>query len=289
MPDPGAFLPGWPAQIADLDPDLLPTIGDGVVASPALAPLATGQLDVVTGAVAGPVYELSPTGTSLLGTTGGLPNVLSFVPLGQTFLGDLLNASVPALGDPSVAPIGTNTIPSIIDPAASVGRLLDEEAPGNQSPHNNQIVVWSTKAVMFKGFPALMNDLQFFEQATVADVNGTKAGGYVLEASGMYDLRAYGLGGVEAPGFPKFTGGWVTGGAVVGPWGADADQIVATGTRTGQLLIWSTPTPACASPGSWAQSHHDLWNSNDLATTGTPQPTCVVKTTREGAAARGSR
>ncbi|HKH87733.1 MAG TPA: hypothetical protein VKA05_02880, partial [Acidimicrobiales bacterium] len=289
MPDPGAFLPGWPAQIADLSPNLLPTIGDGVVSSPALAPLATGQLDVVTGAAAGPVYELSPTGTSLLGTSSGLPNVMSFVPPGQSFTGDLLYASVPALGGPSVAPIGTSTTLSIIDPAASVGRLLDEEASGNQTPHDDQIVAWGPKGVMFKGFPALMNDLQFFEQATVADVSGTKAGGYILEASGMYDLRAYGLNGVEAPGFPKFTGGWVTGGAVVGAWGADADQIVATGTRTGQLLIWSTPTPACSSPGPWAQSHHDLWNTNDLATTGTPQPTCVVKSTRTGAGRPASR
>ncbi|MGD0084914.1 MAG: S8 family serine peptidase [Acidimicrobiales bacterium] len=289
MPDPGAFLPGWPAHIADLEANLLPTIGDGVVASPALAPLVSGQLDVVTGAVAGPLYELSPTGTSLLGTGGGLPNVLRFVPPGQSFLGDLLDASMPALGGPSVAPIGTTSSLSIVDPAASIGRLLDEEAPGEQSPHQDQVVAWGTNGEMRPGFPALMNDLQFFEQPTIADVNGTKAGGYVLEASGMYDLRAYQLNGVEAPGFPKFTGGWVTGGAVVGPWGADADQIVATGTRNGGLLVWSTPTPACASPGPWAQSHHDLWNSNDLAKTGTPRPTCVTGASRTRAAARASR
>jgi hypothetical protein len=278
MPDPGAFLPGWPAHIADLDAGLLPTIGDGVTGSPALAPLRTGQLDVVTSSVAGPIYELSPTGTSLLGTKHGLPNVLKFVPPGTTFLSDILNASVPALGSPSVAPIGRSTSLSIIEPAASVGRLLDEEEPGSQIPHVDQVVAWGASGSMRKGFPALMNDLQFFEQPIVGDVNGVNAGGYVIEGSGLYDLRAYGPTGQEAPGFPKFTGGWVTGGAVVGAWGNGADQIVATGTRTGELLVWSTPTPACASPGPWAQSHHDLWNSNDVSQPTTPPPVCVERT-----------
>jgi hypothetical protein len=275
MPDPGAFLPGWPAHIADLDAGLLPTIGDGVTGSPALASLASGQLDVVTSSVAGPVYELTPSGASLLGAKHGLPNVLSFVPKGTTFLKDLLYASVPALGSPSVAVIGRAKSLSILDPAASVGRLLDEEEPGPQTPDDNQIVAWYASGAMRKGFPALMNDLQFFAQPIVADVNGTRAGGYVVEGSGLYDLRAYGQNGREAPGFPKFTGGWVTGGAVVGAWGTKGHQIVATGTRTGELLVWSTPTPACASPGPWAQSHHDLWNSNDASQT-TPQPHCVT-------------
>jgi hypothetical protein len=78
----------------------------------------------------------------------------------------------------------------------------------------------------------------------------------------------------------------VTGGAVVGPFGTEKDQIIATGTRTGELLVWSTPTPACSSPGPWAESHHDLWNSNDLNKTGTPQPTCVAGDIRSRLPAR---
>jgi hypothetical protein len=287
MPDPGAFLPGWPAQIADLEANLLPTIGDGVVASPALASLKAGQLDVVTSSVAGPLYELTPKGTSLLGTSGGLPNIMAFVPPGQTVTGDLLGVSVPSLGSPAIAPLGSpKSAPSVLDPAASVGRLIDEQAPGNQSPRDDQIVAWSSNGDMLKGFPGLMSDLQFFAQPIVANVNGVSAGGYVVEASGLYDLRAYSSTGAEAPGFPKFTGGWVTGGAVVGPFGTEKDQIIATGTRTGELLVWSTPTPACSSPGPWAESHHDLWNSNDLNKTGTPQPTCVAGDIRSRLPAR---
>lgn len=34
--------------------------------------------------------------------------------------------------------------------------------------------------------------------------------------------------------------------------------------------MWSTPTPACASPGPWPMAHHDLFNSNNLNELGAP-------------------
>jgi hypothetical protein len=276
MPDPGAFLAGWPVQIGDLAANLLPTIGDGIVSSPVVGPLVKGQLDVVTLATAGPVYELTPLGKSVLGTTDGRPNVLAFSPPGTSVLGNLLSDSIPALGGASIAPLGSASIPSVIAPAASVGRLLDELEPGEQSPNVNQVVAWSgSKGAMDSGYPGLMNDLQFFAQPTVADVDGPVAGGYVVEASGLYDVRAYGPSGVEARGFPKFIGGWVTGGGVVGPWGSEKVQVMAVGTRTGELDVWELGgLPACDSPGPWAQSHHDLWNTDNLSQTGTPHYEC---------------
>lgn len=276
MPDPGAFLPGWPVAVGDLDPGLLPLIGDGVTASPALADLSgTGDLDVVTSSTVGPVYELTPSGGSYLGDTGGLPNVARFWRPGDT--SNLLGAALPALGDPIVAPIGKADAPlSVVDPAGSLGKLLDEEAPADQSPHENFIAAYSAKTGQLDfGYPAQENDLQFLLQPIVADVAGDSAGSFVVEGSGVYDVRAYGPTGAEAAGFPKFTGGWVIGGAGFGPWGARADQVLATGTREGELLVWSTPTTACASSGPWPQVHHDLWNTNDLDASGTPASRCA--------------
>jgi hypothetical protein len=276
MPDPGAFLPGWPARIADLDANLLPTIGDGVTATPAVADLdGKGPLEVVTSSSAGPMYELDPDGSSYLGTTGGLPNVAAFVPAGKSILGDLLTASLPALGDPSVGVLGKAGSPlSIAAPAASVGRLLDEVAPGEQTPHNNQVVSWSADGALDDGSPDLMNDLQFATGPLIADVGGNGQGDLV-EPSGLYDLRAYQANGKEVPGFPKFTGGWTLDGALVGPWGTDAHQIVAAGNRAGELFVWTTKTPACAGSGSWPQQHHDLWNTSDLSEHGATQPACA--------------
>jgi hypothetical protein len=274
MPDPGAFVKGWPAQIAQVEAGLLPTIGDGVTGSPALADLSgDGSLEVVASSTVGPVYVLSPDGSSFLGYgSDGLPNVAGYQQAGSS----ILDWTLPGLGSPSVAPIGAHTsAASIIDPGASLGRLLDEEAPGDQTPHENQIDAWSaTTGALDTGFPAQMNDLQFFDQALVADVNGAQAGGYVVEGSGLYDLRAYGPTGAEAPSFPKFTGGWMTYGPAYGPWGGLSTQVLAGGTRSGLLLVWSTPTPACASSGPWPQVHHDLWNTGDLSETGAAAARC---------------
>ncbi len=98
-PNPGAFLPGWPVAIADLDPNLLPDIGDGasngaaVATVPGSAPLIAVESDV------GPVYLLHADGSSALGTTAGLPNVLSSGPSGaESNSTGLVATSVPVPG-----------------------------------------------------------------------------------------------------------------------------------------------------------------------------------------------
>jgi hypothetical protein len=274
MPDPGAFVPGWPAQIAQLDAGILPTIGDGVTASPALADLkGNGQLDVVTSSSAGPLYVLDPNGQSALGTGGtpALPNVGAYEPK----TGGLLGWTIPVLGQPIVAPIGKSKTPVAIDPAADLGRLVDQAFPGLQTPGENEVDTWSTSTGALASGPFQVNDLQFLDQPIVANVDGTAAGGYVIEGSGLYDLRAYNAAGQEAPDFPKFTGGWETFGPAYGSWGTLSDQVLVAGDRWGDVYAWTTPTPACASSGPWPQVHHDLWNTGDLSQTGTPQPVCT--------------
>jgi hypothetical protein len=275
-PNPGAFVPGWPVAIADLDAGLLPDVGDGITNSPALADLSgNGHLDVAVMSAAGPAYVLRPDGTSFFGTgPDGKPEVASTEPAGP-----LANAlgpvpSIPALGapvfgvlgpGPSEAALGT----SLVAPAISLGKALDVALPADQHPHDNELDAWSTKTGRFDpGFPQVMGDLQFFDQPIVADVG--PGGPYAVEASATYDVRALNALGEEAPGFPKFTGGWVVNGAAFGPFGHLAHQVLAVGTREGELFVWRTPTPRCAASGPWPMAHHDLWNTNDLSTTGTP-------------------
>ena len=108
LSEPGAFLPGWPVAIADLDPDLLPDIGDGAsngaaaATVPGSAPLIAVESDV------GPVYLLRANGTTLSGPPRGLPNVLVSGPAGEESNSTgILGTSVPALGAPVIAPLGS--------------------------------------------------------------------------------------------------------------------------------------------------------------------------------------
>ncbi len=264
----GAYLPGWPTKVADLEPGLLPTIGDGATASPALARLgASKALTVVASATAGPIYEFTATGNSALGMTGSTPTVLSQTPS----TGGLANLAVPALGAPTVAPIGPATnAPTIFSAVGSLGKLLDEGYPARQMPNSDEIGGWSAITGQLRnGFPALMNDLQFLTYPVVANVSGAAQGGYVIQGSGLNDLRAYGPQGSVPAGWPKFVGGWVVGGASVGTIGTQQSTVVMVGTREGQLWTWSTGATLCAdrkNPGPWPQVHHDLANTSNLAT-----------------------
>jgi hypothetical protein len=277
--NPAAFLPGWPVGLADFEPALLPDVGDGIVGSPALADVTgNGQLNVAAASVAGPGYVLTPTGSSLLGTdSSGLPDVLaSGSPGADSNSTGLLGTSLLALSGPVLSTLGPSA-PGVhvVAPTASIGELLDEAEPADQTPHDTQVSAWSASSGTFDaGYPQLMNDLMFLSQPIVADVAGPAAGPYVVGASATYDVRALNANGQEAAGFPKFTGGWVVNSPSYGPFGRLGTQVLATGTREGELFVWNTSTPACASSGPWPRQHHDLWNTGNLDSTGAPTTGC---------------
>ena len=68
--------------IADLDPNLLPDIGDGASNGPAVATVPGSTPLIAVESDVGPVYLLQADGSDALGTTDGLPNVLSSGPSG---------------------------------------------------------------------------------------------------------------------------------------------------------------------------------------------------------------
>ncbi len=279
-PNPGAFLPGWPVAIADLDPDLLPDIGDGASNGPAVATVAGSLPLIAVESDVGPVYLLRPNGTDALGTTDGLPDVLESGPAGSksNSTPGILGTSIPALGMPIIAPLGeaSGGVGSldVITGAVSAGELIDVSEPAEQSPHESQLDAWSTATGKFlSGYPQEMDSQQFFDQPIVADLTGSGGQAYAVEASSDSDLRALDADGDEAPGFPKLTGGWVSGGAVFGVLGSMSQQVLVAGTREGELFIWRTSAPSSAPRGAWPQVHQNLSNTNDYSgAVGTPAP-----------------
>src|ERR1019366_9150633 len=141
-PNPGAFLPGWPVAIADLDPDLLPAIGDGASNGPAVATVPCSTPLIAVESDAGPVYVLRADGSDALGTTDGLPNVLASGPSGsRSNSTGIVATSVPALGMPIIAPLGAASGDDgpldVISSAESAGELVDVSEPAEQSPHDS--------------------------------------------------------------------------------------------------------------------------------------------------------
>lgn len=274
-PDHGAFLSGWPVSVADLDPGMLPDVGDGISNSPALARLpGRHSLDVAVMSSVGPLYLLTARGKSALGTSDGLAQVASLGPPGSHSDGGsgLLATSIPALGAPSFGQLlSSSKVPYVMAPALSAGYLLDLAEVADQRPHYRQLDAWSTTDGQFApGFPHVMNDMQFFDQPIVANVAPSRVGPYVVEGSALYDLQAVNYLGEQASGFPKFTGGWMVNSAAFGRFGRLRTQVLVAATREGYLYVWPTTTPACASSGPWPMAHHDLWNTNNLQTKAAP-------------------
>src|SRR5947209_10579591 len=73
--------------------------------------------------------------------------------------------------------------------ATGLRRLLDVVLPEQQLGAEDHVGAWDVATGTYEpGFPALMNDLQFFNTPAIADIDGSGRAS-VLQSSAMYDLR----------------------------------------------------------------------------------------------------
>ena len=77
-------------------------------------------------------------------------------------------------------------------------------------------------------------------------------------------MHAWDKDGVEAPGWPKFTGGWMIGSPVVGDIDGDGYLDVVVGNREGWLYAFSTQGSADQAV-QWSGMHHDAQNTGNYS------------------------
>ena len=94
----------------------------------------------------------------------------------------------------------------------------------------------------------------------VADVSGDGKP-EVIGGSGGYLLRAYDASLALAPGWPRYTQGWIVASPAVGDLDGDGLLEVVVPTREGNLFAWRTRGASCSSDGTWQPQwwtyHHD--------------------------------
>lgn len=276
--NPAAFLPGWPVRVAMLTTELLPVVGTGVNGPPALADIdGDGALEVATFSMLGPAYVFRGNGESFLGyERGTTPRTCVTDPFAAG--SNSVDApAYPALGAPVLAEmLGPGRGFQLLAPTAGLGKLLDANLPARQFPAENQLGVWdvsqtgaSPSVGRFRpGFPHLVHDLQFLVAPVVADITGDGIA-EAIWGSGVYDLHAVDANGIEAPGWPKFTGGWSVGSPAVGDLDGDGLLEVAAVTREGSLFLFVTSGDACGHI-PWRQYHHDEWSTGNYHTDARP-------------------
>jgi hypothetical protein len=278
----GPFLPGWPAKIAFFTAEVLPNVGEGINASPALADVdGNGTLEVGVFSAAGPAYLLNADGTSFYGADPNGYRVMQ-TEGGTSTSPDL--PSIPSLGEGAFGDLTGGGQLSFAAPAAGLGRLLAIVLPDQQLNADDHTSAWIAATGTFQPtFPRHNEELQFLTGPSIADVGGLPTPEIVAGSAG-YFLHAYDASGTEPAGWPKFTGGWHVANAAIGDVDGDGLNEVAALTREGHLYVWDTTAPAGAE--EWPKKRHDLRNTGNYeepaGQTGNPTTTTTSTTTVTG-------
>ena len=257
----GLALEGWPHQDSGLvnEAVLLPLVGEGHPASGARADLAgDGDLEISSPVMLGTTDIYNAQGETYLdvpfyGEDFDLGNNVDLVP---TFVEMVSN---PAFGDlnqdgtPDYVLGGANTI------------YLVSLALTQWKEYQQAVGAWSGKDASFlPGWPRQIEDLQFLMAPAIADVSGDGAPEAIYGSAG-YMVHAWDANGIEAEGWPKFTGNWLLGSPAVGDIDGDGYLDVVVSTREGWLFAWSTAGHADQAV-QWAALHHDAQNTGNYET-----------------------
>jgi hypothetical protein len=262
-----AYLPGWPAPLAMVIAGVLPTIGNGVNVQAAIGSVDSDPApEVVIASSAGPVYVLDADGTPPWYKPFGWRLALDWI--GEPF-GARANSTdggivVAAFGGPAIGKLTDDGRVSVAAPTVGLKQAADQLLPGDQGG-DTQLMAWmGWNHKPLAGFPHQTRDLGFFVTPAIADVDGDGRN-EVVAGHGVSTLDAVNSDGVDAPGWPKLTGGWVVGTPGFGDRDGNGTAEVAVVRRDGVLEAWDLPT-ATSKLTEWTRFGHDGRNSGDRRT-----------------------
>jgi len=267
----GTEVSGWPVKVGVAAGDLLPMVLPGHDAA-VLDADGDGSDEVSVSAAT----SVAPGGTRLVDGDGADIRAYINAVADSPDQGPVLNlADYQSVGDLT----GLDR-PAVVKGGLTLNGAANLLAVNQNLPFSHVEQAWDAgTGLPLPGFPAATDDFQLLGQASVARVGGGGPGRQVLVGTGLYNLHAYGTGGLEPSGWPKFTGGWQQATPAVGDADGDGDLDVTTVTREGWSFLWDTGVDACSdSNEEWWTFHHDERSTNNYAGDGRPpgRPTGLV-------------
>ena len=266
--DDGTPVEGWPVEVGVAEGDLLPFVLPGHDAA-----VVDADGDGVDEVSVSAATSLEAQGSRLVNGNGSTRvTYVNDGPRNTIDQGPILNlADYTSIGDL----VGAGT-PAAVKGGLTVNGAANLLAVNQNLPFNHVEQAWDLQTgSALPGFPRATDDFQLLSQAPIARVGGAGIERQVLVGTGMYQLHAYGPGGLEASGWPKFTGGWIQTTPAVGDADGDGDLDVTGYTREGWSFLWDTGSDACGSEASpanneWWTYHHDEFNSANYGTDARP-------------------
>ncbi|MBJ95252.1 MAG: hypothetical protein CMP23_12390 [Rickettsiales bacterium] len=256
----GEIEEGWPQGLFGAYTNALPYVGEGVPGSPSLCDVdGDGRLEVA-------MHTIADSG-KLLRWDG--QEFAKLARIGADF-GALSNTA-----EESAALIMINSgawgdMNQDGRPDYLVGAMGFEYAngllnDGRRHDHDHLLSGWSgapveaasgAKLPFLEGFPQIMEDMQFFLNPAVVDLNGD---GYpeAINGSAGHIVHAFDHLGREPAGWPKSTGQWILGSPALGDADGDGQLEVWVATRDGYLFAWQTGAIASDATRAWTGFRHD--------------------------------
>jgi hypothetical protein len=274
----GTPVDGWPVGVGVASGALLPLVLPGHDAA-VLDTNGDGSDEVSLTAGTG-IGGLVVDGSGA--TQAGYQNAVANSP----DQGPVINlADYPAIGD-----LAGDDTPLVIKGGLTLNGAANLLAPNQNLPFSHVVQAWdpATGAAQ-PGFPTATDDFQLVSQPSIARVSGSGPARQAIYGTGLYQLHAYGPNGLEAAGWPKFTGGWIYAPSSIGDADGDGDLDVATLTREGWSFLWDTGVSACDdSNNEWWTNAHDEHGTSNYSTDARPPGTARELTATDPGDSSGS-
>jgi hypothetical protein len=174
------------------------------------------------------------------------------------------------LSQPIAADLDGDGAPEVMAPTMGIPELNIAEAQENPGELLTKLEtvfsVWRADGTILEPWPLATEGWALFAGATIVDVDADGAVEIVYGSDAGW-LHARNAQGQEAPGFPKFVGGWMGPVAAAGDLDGDGALELVTATRQGQVFAWSIGAPQCLdgrSTAPWPLHHHDARGTSDV-------------------------